>query len=180
MTGVFESLADAVTNAPNVTDPIGLFLGIYGFNAGPPSPQTTEQRVLDAQNVTQTQLMIQRLALITAAQVAVQQTFVSYDDAIAARTRITDLLDEQSEIATDETYPQLLQLRADLVKAVPGDGSDLPHLTAYTPSATLPSLVVSQRLYGDVDGEADLVARNKVHHPGFVAGGVELEVLSRK
>lgn len=178
--GIFDSIKDAVLGAQNVTDPLGVFLGIYAFNAGPPIPQTTTARALEQVNVTATQLLFQRLALVNAALVAIEIPYASYDDAIAARTRITDLLDDQAEIAADDTYPLLQQLRADLVKAVPGDASDLPHLVSYTPPATLPSLALAYRLYGDVDSEADLLARNRIRHPGFVAGGVELEVLSNE
>jgi prophage DNA circulation protein len=111
--------------------------------------------------------------------VVVEQEFDSYDEAVAARDEITDLLDEQADEAADDTYPALMQLRADLVKAVPGEGADLPRLLAYTPPATVPSLVLAHRLYGDVTKELEVVARNKVRHPGFVTGGRELEVVSR-
>jgi prophage DNA circulation protein len=47
---------------------------------------------------------------------------------------------------------------------------------------TQPALVLAQRLYGDpasVEARAaEIVARNKVRHPGFVPGGVALQVLS--
>ncbi len=64
------------------------------------------------------------------------------------------------------------------MRAVPGEASDLPRLLRYVPPATVPSLVLAHRLYGDVALEADLVARNRVARPGFMLGGQALEVLS--
>ena len=44
------------------------------------------------------------------------------------------------------------------------------------------ALVIAQRLYGDParmeERAAEIVARNKVPHPGFVPGGAALQVLS--
>ena len=62
---------------------------------------------------------------------------------------------------------------------------DLSRIERYTPTETVPALVIAQRLYGVANGidallgrEADIVKRNAVAHPGFVRGGVALEVLS--
>ena len=69
------------------------------------------------------------------------------------------------------------QLRADLMRAVPGEDSDLPRLGIVTPPAMVPSIVLAHRLYGDTDREADLVTRNRIPRPGFIRGGEPLEVL---
>ncbi|HZH79574.1 MAG TPA: hypothetical protein VEY88_26365, partial [Archangium sp.] len=63
-------------------------------------------------------------------------------------------------------------------KAVPGSESDLPRLVSYTPAGTVPSLVLAHRLYGGVQTEGDMLRRNGIGHPGFILGGVELQVLS--
>jgi prophage DNA circulation protein len=43
-------------------------------------------------------------------------------------------------------------------------------------SATLPALVVAHRVYGDATRADEIVSRNRVRHPGFVPGGIALEV----
>jgi prophage DNA circulation protein len=48
----------------------------------------------------------------------------------------------------------------------------------YTPAATTNSLVLAYRLYGTVSREPDIVTRNAIRNPAFVAAGTELEVLS--
>ena len=45
-------------------------------------------------------------------------------------------------------------------------------------AATRPALVLAYQVNGDVEAEADLVARNQVRHPGFVPAG-RVEVLKR-
>jgi prophage DNA circulation protein len=152
---------------------------VYDFDAGTRPPGTTQSRLDEQACFDSTQQLIQRLAVIQAAELAPSVTYDSYEDAVTARDAIADLLDEQMEVAEDDAFPALMQLRADLVKAVPGEDSDLPRLVTYTPPVSLPSLVIAHRLYGDVDSEQDLVNRNGVKHPGFVPGGVELEVLGR-
>ncbi len=50
---------------------------------------------------------------------------------------------------------------------------------SHTPAFTLPSLVLAQELYGSVDQEADIIARNSISNPLLVIGGTALEVLGR-
>jgi prophage DNA circulation protein len=164
---LFESLPGSVA------------LDVYAFDAGPRPPATTATRRREQENHDALRALVQRLAVVRASAAAPAEHHESYEAALRAREAITEKLDEQLEEAGDETYPALLQLRADLVKAVPGDDAALPRLLEYTPPRTVPSLVLAHRLYGDLLLEADLVTRNRIRHPGFVLGGRELEVLSR-
>ncbi len=151
----------------------------YSFDPGQRPPETTPARRQERANFDALRDLIKRLSVLRAAELAPAVPHVSYDEAVAARTSITDKLDEQLETAGDESYPALLQLRADIVKAVPAEGSGLARLLTVTPPTTLPALVLAHQLYGDVTMEGSLVARNQVRHPGFLVGGRELEVLSR-
>lgn len=154
-------------------------LSAYRFSPGNRPPATTANRRQEQANFDALQRLVQRLVVLRAAELALEETFDSYEAAVSVRAELTDLLDEQAETATDDTFPALLQLRADLVKAVPDADSNLPRLVTYTPPATVPSLVLAHRLYGDVALEADLLARNRVAQPGLVPGGKPLQVLSR-
>lgn len=154
-------------------------LGLYDFEPGPRPPGTTTNRRREQANFDALRRLVQRLAVVQAAALAIDATWDNYEAAVARRDAIAERLDDQAETAADDAYPTLLQLRADLVKAVPGDGQGLQHLVEHTPVATVPSLVLAHQLYGDVEREADIVTRNRVSHPGFVVGGTPLEVLSR-
>lgn len=171
---VFVSLAAAPLR-PSLG--IRALLQAYGFDPGPRPPETTATRILEAASWDALVRLIRSLVVVEAARLAPTETYASYDEAAAVRDAIGERIDEQAELAGDDAYAALVQLRADLVRAVPGEDSDLPRLQRVTPGYTVPSIVLAHQLYGDVAREADLVARNGVVRPGFVLGGVELEVL---
>jgi prophage DNA circulation protein len=103
----------------------------------------------------------------------------SYESAIAVRTELADRLDDESEATNNDlVYVALTDLRTAVVQAVPDPDQDLPHLAAFSPRQTLPSLVVAYQLYGDASRADDIVARNDPRRPGFLTGGQTLEVLA--
>lgn len=173
---LFESLSSALV--ASAVDPVSALLKIYGFNPGVAPPTTTPNRVLERSSFDALTQLTQRLALIQASEVAVTLRFVSYDDAKRTRVAITDLIDSHVENVTDDTYPDLMALRQALVRALPDDTLDLPRQQTHTPKTGLCSLVLAHTLYGNLDREADLCARNKLRHPAFVTTGAALEVLS--
>lgn len=188
ITGLTQSAAALVRTPVDIVNGLGgmfdlvdstaVLHSLYNFDPGERPPATTPNRVVEQQNYDATHRLIQRQAAIRLAVVTVDLPFTSYPAAIGARASVTDLLDEQADVAADDTYPVLLQLRADIVKAVPGDTSDLPQLVSFTPVLSAPSLVLAHRLYGDLSREQDILDRNGVEDPGFVRGGSELQVLS--
>jgi prophage DNA circulation protein len=181
ITSRFAAALVALTQLP-LTPRLGIraLMDAYGFTPSAARPATTTAtRVLERLNYDALLHLVRVVMLSQAARLAAQEAFATYDEALLARDAIADALDVEAETAGDETFAALAQLRADLVRAVPGEASDLPRLVTYTPPATVPSLVLAQQLYGDVSLEADLVTRNRVERPGFVAGGVALEVLAR-
>lgn len=181
VTSRFAAALVALTQLP-LTPRLGIraLLEAYGFAPSTARPATTTAtRVLERLNYDALLRLVRVVMLSQAARLTSQAAFETYDDALATRDAIAAALDVEAETAGDETFAALSQLRADLVRAVPGEASDLPRLVRHTPPATVPSLVLAHRLYGDLSREADLVVRNRVERPGFVAGGVALEVLAR-
>lgn len=175
---VVEALGAGLLNVAGSLDPSGAMLALYSFDPGVRPPSTTPNRAQEQANYDAIQYAVQRLVIAEASTLAIVQTFDSYEDAVRVRSAIVDLIDEHTEAVADDAFPELMDLRAALVNAVPGTGADLPHLQHYTPGATVPSLVLSHRLYGDLDHEADILRRNGISNPGVIPGGVELEVLS--
>lgn len=113
-------------------------------------------------------------------------SFSSYEDAVATRDSLADLLDGWSLSAADagdDVAAGIFDtLRLATVRDITARGGTLARVYAHRLGATQPALVIANRLYGagnDMEARvADLVARNSVRHPGFVPGGVELRVLS--
>lgn len=122
--------------------------------------------------------LVRATALGQAASVAARVDWDSYDDAVGARDQMLDAIDSLQESVSDALYLALEALRARVVVALPPEEEELPRLTTVTPDATQPSLVLAYRLYGSTDLAGDVVARNRISNPVFVAAREPLEVLS--
>lgn len=174
--GLLQSLVP-----PDPVVAVNGLLATYNFNSGVRPPATTPARIQERTCADSFRGIIQGAAVVQAAILASDgaKLFSSYEDATHVREAIVAALDEQLEVVSDTVYPLLVQLRSDLVTAVPDQSGSLPHLVSITPPATVPSLVLAHRLYGDTARELDLVARNRTRNPMFVPGGVVLEALSK-
>ena len=103
----------------------------------------------------------------------------SYQAAIKVREELVDRIDAESEATPDdEVYVTLSDLRTSVVRAVPNPEQDLARIVQYAPKETLPSLLVAYQIYGDAGRADEIAARNGPRHPGFLIGGVQLEVLA--
>jgi prophage DNA circulation protein len=112
--------------------------------------------------------------------------FASYDDAVVTRDasaeRLSRLALRQADAGDDDGAACYDALRRAMIADLTARGGTLARLSVYTPAVTEPALVIAQRLYGEPSSVADradeIVARNRVRHPGFVPGGAVLQVLS--
>lgn len=147
----------------------------YLTDLGSPVVATTATRARELANQQALQGALKRVMAIEAARLAPTVPFATIDDAIAARDQIAAMLDEQVAGAGDTAYPALVDIRSQVMIAVPGS-SDFARVVTVARNVPIPSLLLAYQLYGSVDLEADLVARNGIRHPGFVAG--DLKALS--
>jgi prophage DNA circulation protein len=147
------------------------------FGASLPAiAETTPARRRQAANRRALIGLVRGLALVEAALATASIPFAVYDDAVAVRHEVAADLDEAMGVAADPVYQALAALRAAMVRDVTARGADLAHLTRLEPLATLPMLVLAQRLYGDPGRAGELLERNRfIRHPGFVPGGAALE-----
>lgn len=130
--------------------------------------------------------LVATVAIAEGVRIATDMTFASYDEAIAARDSFAEQIDAYSlglgTFYADDDFETVEQLRRVMVRDITARGGSLARLYDYTPATTEPALVIAQRLGGDPDtllADADeLVARNRIAHPGFVTGGQPLEVRS--
>lgn len=102
----------------------------------------------------------------------------------------TQAADVQSELveafddllATDDLDPAIAQalmsLKAVTVEHFVQQQTALPDLAAHPILKTQSALLVAYELYGDANMADEIVLRNGIRHPGFVPGGLELEVLA--
>lgn len=173
---LFDGLASALLTVTVPLDVSGALLALYGFNPGVRPSSVTPARAIEQADFDSLQHLIQRFAITYASSAAATQVFTTYDEAVRVRTAITTAIDLNAEVVTDDSFPALADLRGALVEALPGPDTDLPRIQRYTPIAVVPSLVLAHTLYGDLDREEDLIQRNRVRHPAFIRG--DLEILS--
>lgn len=121
--------------------------------------------------------LVRSAAIGGALRAAVRVTWDSHEQAIAARDRMIAIVDELSLTASDAEHQALCGMLVALVRLVPPEDEQLPRLGAFTPAKTTAALLIAWRLYADVEREAEIVARNRIRHPGLVPGGRTLQVL---
>ncbi len=149
------------------------------------TPSTIQQYI----NQTAIVDLVRITAIVEATRASSQMTFTSYNEAQAALNLLADALDAelvsnpmassgQPAPLDDDVYDALTELRVAMVRDISTRGANLATLTTITLPSTMPALVAAYRIYGDCTQDADLVARNNIRRPGFVQGGMPLEVLT--
>lgn len=104
--------------------------------------------------------------------------FVTADDALACRKTVLDGLEAVAPVAADPVFAALSGLRLDVARDLTTRGGELPRVRRAELPATMPALVAAWRLHGDAARAEEIVARNRIRHPGRVPGATALEVLS--
>lgn len=121
---------------------------------------------------------IQLSSVITMGLLISQITLVSSADAIYYRDTMLNKLDTLIESDLSDALMQSLRdLRAAISLDIDERALNLPDITSYMLINSTPAIVLSHTLYGSIDQEQDILDRNKIIHPGFLPGGVSLEVL---
>lgn len=167
------SLAAAVNSAPGALK--DALVEAYGGDLGTAATGTTATRQRERANQLAITGALRRIMAIEAARLAPLATYDSIEAATASRDQVAALLEEQAAGAGDTAYPALVDLRSQVMRAVPGSAVFARVITV-TRKQAIPSLLLAHQLYGSVDREADVIARNGIRHPGFVVG--DLKVLS--
>lgn len=123
---------------------------------------------------------IRQLAVIGATKAVTGLTFTSVAEAYEIRDLVSPALDELMETADDPLYTVLYELRIAMIDDIAARADQLPQLLLKTFLDSLPSLFIAYDLYEDISRAPEIVDRNNIFHPGFVPGGVPIEVLSRE
>ncbi len=163
--------------APGAVDPVpGLAIAL------PAIPGATAERDQERANQAAVVRLVQRAAAAEAVLVVGDLTFASYEDAVAVRDRLAAelaiLVTDAGDEGDDDAWEALQALRQALVRDINARGASLATLFTWTPPVTLPAQVIAYRIYGDALRDQEIVDRNRVAHPGFVPGGVALELLT--
>ena len=146
-----------------------------------PVSETTANRSRQAANRTALLDLMRRSAAIEAARASLLIPVASYDEAVAVRDRTLTVLDREADAAgeTDDVmaYRELRALAVAVVNDFRARGATLDRIATVTPAQTIPVLLLAHQFYGGIDRVGELVARNRIRHPGFVPGGAPVELL---
>ena len=171
LTDMIDGLSETILSVPGaVAD------ALMEAYATPPvtlAQGDTATRILERANHAAMAAALRRVMVIEAARLLPFVEFATFGEAIASRDSVVDGLDEQAHTAGDAAYPAIINLRAAVLRAVPGDVEYARLVTVERPVA-IPSLLLSYQLYGSVEQEADIIERNDPQHPGFMRGTFEV------
>lgn len=152
----------------------------YG-NMFVPVPETTSTRRQQALNQKLQVALVKRLALAGMAKSAADVEFESYNDAVMLRDELADAIDDElleiGRTDDDQAYLDFNGLRAEMSRDVTTRAANLERIRNVTNLRALPSLVMSYDLYETADRADEIVARNKIRHPGFLPAGQPLQIL---
>lgn len=137
------------------------------------------ENIIEPNNLALNQYIRQN-AVIGAAKAVIGVEFTSINQAYEIRDLVAPALDELMETADDPLYTSLYELRIAMIDDIAARADSLPALLKKTLADSLPDLFVAYDLYEDIDRAPEITERNNIVHPGFVPGGVEIEVLTRE
>jgi len=146
-----------------------------------PVSASTPLRQVQAKNQASLTTLVRQAAIIAAARAAADIDFTSYDDAAATRDDLAGLFDSEivaaGDAGDDDAFRALALVRAAMIDDITARGAELSRIGTYTPPETMPAFLIAHILYGDASRADEIVSRNNISHPGFVPGGIALEVL---
>ncbi len=127
------------------------------------------------QSIRVTQLTVTYLSVVTAAAVATlsTQTLPSSSNEAASQQRdvclvIDEALTQVGDLAMDEVYQLVHEMRGAVVTQYIHKGSEKGRLTQYSLPSTLSVLHISNRLYQDASRSDELVMEVEPRHPAFM------------
>ena len=123
--------------------------------------------------------LVQASAAMQAAVALTELEFGNLTESQIYRSAVADALEGiMAETANDALFHSLQDLRAAVVRDIQARSGALARQIAYVPAATVPAVVLAYRLYGDVARETEILALNRIVHPGFVPGHLPVQVLA--
>ena len=114
------------------------------------------------------------LLLVAEAGIVADTTFVSRDQVDSTKARLSSAFGGAIDAASDagdlDSFRALVALHGALVRDLVARSRPLPRMTAFDFGERVPALWLANRLYGDADRAAEIIAENGIVHPLFAPG----------
>lgn len=177
---VFNAVSGLRQLAPNARDAFAALASLFGFgNNHTAVIGTTPVRVSQANNEAALVELVQTAAVINAAVAITEVEFSNATEAQIIRDQVLAALESITLLTrSDALYSAAHDLRAIVVRDVQLRSADLAKQIDYSLRTTLPACVLSYQLYADTNREAEILALNRIVHPGFVPGNLPIKVLA--
>lgn len=171
----FANLFEELSGSPEVAQ---LVFGNFAQFALVPVAVTTPSRVKQNENQQAIENVFKQQSFSNEAKAAVDREYRSANEAIVVRDMLVENLDLQLEVEGigDDLFQSIRDLQSAVVRTLPPPSAGT--IIEFTPAKTTPAIVISYNLFKDISKEDEIVTQNGVEHPGFVPGGVPIEVSS--
>lgn len=178
--GLFNGLVSLTASPLGLGTLFRALLGTQGSSTLAATTVTgaTPARLAQAQNTAAVRALARQGLLVQTAAASSLMPLPVYDDAVRNRDSLTGALEAESHAASDTLFPLLTDLRVKVWQDMTARSRDSARLATVTPAQVTPALALAYDLYEDAGRDAEIVARNRVAHPGFLPVA-PLQVLSR-
>jgi len=166
-----SQLTESIENAP--LEIVKALVEAYETPAPALAIGDTDARVQERLNQALFADALRTVLISEAARIIIGVDFPSIGDATETRNLIVGALDELASTAGNEMFPVIVNLRSGILRAIPGDRI-LASAQVVERHTDIPSILLSYQLYGNTDSAADLAARNRVQHPGYMSGSLDV------
>lgn len=163
-------VAAVAASANDPADAVRLVSGLVQYS---PADVVIPGQIGASMSVVQvaTAALLRRYALAQLAVTLSSYQPSSQQDAAAVLSNALDLYDSEIDVAgdagDDDTFVALRQLRRAVYADLAARGADLATNATFSFNATLPSLVLAQRIYNDSTREPQLLQQIDPIHPAF-------------
>jgi prophage DNA circulation protein len=161
-------------------DALSAYKGLFGLPPNLQGGDTDDATAADKNR----QIVVDMIGLgaLGGAVVAAAQTdWESTDEALSTRQLLLDQINALSDTTDrDDVFQALLDLRASLVRTVPGNAINAPPALIVTLEQTTNALAVAYRWLDDVDQAIPIAQANRIRNPLFLPGGVPLRIVTRR
>lgn len=116
-------------------------------------------------------------AIVEAARVLPEIDLPGREELLDVRDFLLEAIAAEQATASHAVYEAYAELRLAIINEVWSRLPTLPEVSRIAIRQTEPALVICYRVLGDLAMYDDMVARNRIRHPGFVPAGKMIEVL---
>ena len=175
---IFDTFALLFTELSELPDILQLILGNFIGLQLDPVIGSTPSRIRQTENQNAILNIFKQQAHANEAKAAVEIEYTSTNEAVRVRDGIVEQLDLQLQVAgiDDDLFQDIKDIQSSIVKTLPPPSTGT--IIEFTPPKTLSAIVISYSLFKSLEKEDEIVEQNGVEHPGFVPGGVPIEVSS--